>query len=278
MEEMAETLASAIGRRIELIKGGVTFKDKFVIFIYMLLSLLFIPFDKKKKRLNMLFSDVITENKDGIFFCRKHTPQIWGIDTFKEQKSRKYFDLIKKGTFVDAGANIGRYSVRVASNLKGKGRVVAIEPEPEVFKTLVKNIKLNRLDNTTPINTACFSKDTSLKFYITKTLGQHSLYGKGKNIKIKARKLDSILKELNINDANLIKIDVEGAEYEVIKGAEKTISKQKPMIIFESFDEKRTEKIKDFLRKRGYKIKQISNRNYFAEQETLKVMKSKLNL
>lgn len=265
MEEVSENLSSAIGRRIELIKGGVTLRDKLIILIYIIISTLYLPFDRSKKRLSLLFADVVTKNRDGIFFCKKHTSQIWGIDTFKEQKSRKYFELIKKGTFVDVGANVGRYSIMVANNLKGKGRLVAIEPAPEVFETLKKNVKLNKINNAILVNTACFSKNKVLKFYITKTLGQHSLYGKGKNIKLKARKLDDILKEHKINDVNLIKIDVEGAEFEVIKGASKTISGQKPMIIFESLEEERADKIKKFLEKKGYKIHQISNRNYFAE-------------
>ncbi len=265
MEEVGENLSSAIGRRIELIKGGVTLRDKIIILIYVIVSILYIPFDKKKKRLNLLFADVATKNKDGIFFCRKHTPQIWGIDTFKEQKSRKYFELIKKGTFVDVGANVGRYSMMVANNLKDKGRLVSIEPEPEVFETLKKNAELNKIKNAVLINTACFSRNKNMKFYITKSLGEHSLYGKGKCIKIRARKLDDILKERKINDVNLIKIDVEGAEFEVIKGAAKTISMQKPMIIFESLEEERASKITKFLKKEGYKVHQISNRNYFAE-------------
>lgn len=261
---MGENIITAIKRRIELIKGGLTIKDKIVIFLFIVVSVLYYPFDKKLKRRNFLFSDVITRNKDGIFFCKKHTSQIWGIDTFKEPRSRKYFELIKGGTFIDVGANVGMYSVRVANRLKNKGMVVSIEPESENFEALLKNIEVNQLKNIIPINAACFSKNTPLKLYIAKFPGQHSLYGKGEYIKTKARKLDDILKEHKIKDVRLIKIDVEGAEVEVIKGANKTISKYKPLIIFESWDKEHFGKMKAILRREGYNIKKISNQDYFA--------------
>ena len=62
----------------------------------------------------------------------------------------------------------------------------------------------------------------------------------------------------------LIKIDVEGAEAEVLKGATKTLKNSHPKIIFEAWDEQYLKKVKKILNKFNYKIKKIADENYFA--------------
>jgi len=71
---------------------------------------------------------------------------------------------------------------------------------------------------------------------------------------------------LKIKKVNLIKIDVEGAESLVLKGALKTLKNSHPKIIFEAWDKEHLDKVKKILKPFNYKIKKMDNfNNYFAE-------------
>lgn len=72
------------------------------------------------------------------------------------------------------------------------------------------------------------------------------------------------MSELKIKKVDLVKIDVEGAEADVLKGATKTLKKYHPKIIFEAWDEQYLKKVKEVLKPFNYKIKQIAPENYIA--------------
>ena len=132
---------------------------------------------------------------------------------------------------------------------------------------LKKNAKLNNLKNTTLINKALSDKKGKLKLYLAKgNLGHHSLVEKvgEKYEEVEVDTLDNILKELKISKVDLIKIDVEGAENLVLKGALKTLENSHPKIVFEAWDKNHLDKIKEVLEPLNYKIKQINKVDYFA--------------
>lgn len=127
--------------------------------------------------------------------------------------------------FVDVGANIGYYS-HLASKLVGEsGRVVSIEALPQIFKTLEHNLKANGLRNVRPVNAAVWHREEKLKMFAdaqnpsgTTTLihewADHwNLQGE---FEVDARTLSAILTEEEIKNVRLIKIDVEGAEWNVV--------------------------------------------------------------
>ncbi len=133
---------------------------------------------------------------------------------------------------MDIGAHIGTYTV-LAANLVEKGQVVAIEAHPHNYRLLMNNIKLNGLKNTIAINTAVFSDEGSIKLYSGKTSGWHSViperesYVESDYITVPCTTIDSILRKLNVTEVNWIKIDVEGAELGVLKGAASTLRSSK---------------------------------------------------
>jgi len=253
---------------IKLIKEGNSFKDKFTIGWYVLT----LPFNYflilfRKRLSNSLIFDVIIKNKDGMFFCKKDIGLIKTISPSYEKDLRGYFNL-DKGTFIDIGANIGKYTIMVGKKVRKNGKVLAIEPEEENYKLLLQNIKINNLTNITPLKLACLNKDIKLKLYLKDNdRGGHSIkeqFG-GKYQKVKGQKLDTIIKNLKIEKVDLIKVDAEGAEPEVLNGASKILSKSHPKIIFESRGRKKhLQEIKKILNSFDYKIKKVDARNYFA--------------
>ncbi len=108
---------------------------------------------------------------------------------------------------MDVGAGIGEFAVLASSIVGKEGKVVAIEPSPEDFKTLKYNIRENKCSNIIPINSAVSNKKEKL-----------SLTFKGKNFESEADTLHNIIQKLDIpvNSIQYMKMDIEGAERLVI--------------------------------------------------------------
>jgi FkbM family methyltransferase len=149
--------------------------------------------------------------------------------------------------------------------LVGKtGKVVAIEADPDTFQILKRNIALNNLTSVLPLNYAVFSVRTRMKLYDQSTASAkyNSLIltrasQTEKYAEVNADTLDTILKMNGIDQVNWIKIDVEGAEFEVLKGATKTLSGENIALLIEIHnieDPKHYDNIIDFLKYYNYEI------------------------
>jgi FkbM family methyltransferase len=141
--------------------------------------------------------------------------------------------------FVDVGAHIGRYSIVAAKRIGNLGQIIAIEAHPETFELLKKNVALNGLRNVTAINTVVSSQKGKAKLYLDGHDSGFTVYSTiminrtktEEFLEVEANTLDNILNENNIQRVNWIKIDVEGAELEVLKGAVDTLSSNKDLTL-----------------------------------------------
>jgi FkbM family methyltransferase len=123
----------------------------------------------------------------------------------------KFFNPKKGWTVVDAGAFIGWYTLIASKRVGVEGKVVAIEPEPRNFSILLKNIRDNGLRNVIPLNLALSDKDGYELLSINPSPAGHSIVSSSsQRILVKARKIDTLLTELNIERVDLFKIDEEG--------------------------------------------------------------------
>ena len=162
--------------------------------------------------------------------------------TIREDEIIEYFTPKQGDIVVDIGANIGRYTIIASKRVGTNGKVVAIEAHPGNFEMLNRNIKLNRLTNVIPLNYAAYSKETKVKLYVPDEESGYTIYhtlmertGK-KFVEVDAITLDYLLLQLNgiregIVEVNWIKIDVEGVEFEVLKGATNVLSKSKDIAL-----------------------------------------------
>jgi FkbM family methyltransferase len=153
----------------------------------------------------------------------------------REEDIVELFRPRKGDVVVDVGAHIGKYSL-IASKMVGpQGKVIAIEAHPDNYDILKKNIVLNNLTNVVALNFAVHSKETMVKLYEPGQEEGFTIYNtimtgrkmsnNQKYVEVHAKTLDSILLENAIKEVNWIKIDVEGAELEVLRGAPNTLSK-----------------------------------------------------
>jgi FkbM family methyltransferase len=174
-------------------------------------------------------------NKEDFIVMTKHEEEIMGL--FRPREG---------DTVVDIGAHMGRYTITSSKSVGQHGKVIAVEAHPYNFKILHHNLRLNKLKNVSALNWAVYSKKARLKLYLPdEDLGytmHHSLmtnylaskYSKEierRYIEVEADTLDNLLKVRGINEVNWIKIDVEGAEYEVLKGAKEILSASKDISI-----------------------------------------------
>jgi FkbM family methyltransferase len=140
-------------------------------------------------------------------------------------------------TFIDAGANFGIYSL-VASRLVGQtGRVIAFEPSLQSFPVLQRNINLNNLTNVAAFRTALCEKTGTARLYhaddpVSNSLGKDSSWG-GEGEEVATETLDRAIEQASVQRVDVIKLDVEGAEELVLRGARKVLTIMRPLIIFE---------------------------------------------
>ena len=129
---------------------------------------------------------------------------------------------------IDIGAHVGLYSLCIAKYCK---KIIVIEPFHDNATILQKNLLMNKIKNFILIPFAVSNKRGKVKLYLHRSSAKHSLIIRSpKFIEGKAMTLDDIIKLLNLQPT-IVKIDVEGAEAQVLEGAKKLISKGAKFII-----------------------------------------------
>lgn len=146
--------------------------------------------------------------------------------------------------FIDIGASIGLMSV-FASQCVGNGRVLSFEPQSERFKILSSNKELNNCKNIKPFNNGLGQEKNQLKLYTdihSPSLVDHNDDPSHYEV-VDILVLDEVLKNEKINNVKFIKIDVEGFEIHVLKGAKNILKTNPPIICVEYV--KRLQKLND---------------------------------
>ncbi len=158
-----------------------------------------------------------------------------------------FIGLIKKmNIFIDIGSNIGYYSI-LGSKVNPELITYAFEPSTGANFYLSENVKLNNLSNRIFVESSALM-DTSgeIDFYeirnkkypsIYNLSGEHNIgtktYKLSQKTSVKATTLDAYFSAKKINTLDLMKIDTEGAEAYILKGAHEVIEQYKPIIICE---------------------------------------------
>ncbi|MCB9362872.1 FkbM family methyltransferase [Candidatus Woesearchaeota archaeon] len=174
-------------------------------------------------------------------------------DEYKVNKMR----LPKDATVIDIGGQIGIFSTFVA---RKAAKVYTFEPTPENFEMIKKNIKLNKLENTIlPFNLAVGDKVGTLKIYLSQNnTGGHSIYGDGDYVEVKTIPLKDVFEQNNIKTCDLLKMDIEGAEYMVLYNLPDKYYKRIKRIRMEvhNMDDKKNndKSLIEFLKKKGYNV------------------------
>jgi len=177
--------------------------------------------------------------KEGIDFS------IYILGGFEPSTLRLYNKLVKSGDVVfDIGANIGSHTLPLARLVGDIGHVYAFEPTDFAINKLHNNLNLNTnlIKRVTVCQAMLVSNENILVekelFSSWPLVGDNKLHEKHKGQLMvttgaRAATLDNIVKEYNITRIDFIKLDVDGFEYSVLSGGEKTLKKFKPTILME---------------------------------------------
>jgi FkbM family methyltransferase len=159
---------------------------------------------------------------------------------WEEMESVFILNNLEEGdVFVDVGAYIGYFSMLAAQ--KKTGKILAFEPVPKSYDMLNMNIKHNELDDIVEtfnvglgceMHTAKFTTSLGPKNHIKYEVDD--IHSNLPVVDIEVNTLDSLIIETDaVNRVDFIKVDIEGAEYDFLLGARKTIEEFKPIILME---------------------------------------------
>jgi FkbM family methyltransferase len=201
-----------------------------------------------------------------VYYCPGGNSETQFLD-YWEPDVKRVIGKFTRGDAIDVGANLGLYTVMLSRNSADQRRVLSIEADPIHFGWMLRNIHANKCFNVIPLNIAAWSTDTKLG--LTRHVFGGSLIdssvslGVGPTHEVAARSIDKVLEETEV-DPRFVKIDVEGAEYEVLKGMSQTLRSAKPALVFESSHPQSREKCFSLLESLSYEIMPLADGNFLA--------------
>jgi FkbM family methyltransferase len=172
-------------------------------------------------------------------------------------------------TFIDIGANMGLYTLFASKKVGKQGVVLAIEPSIREFQRLRENAELNGLANVRLFQLAVSNRRTEAELLVATeeksghntlgVFGYDSVMRYGEE-RVRVEPLDDIVQQEGLQHIDLIKMDIEGAEFLALQGAMDTLTKFHPIILLELSNRTLQHQgyssadIWEFLTQNGYRI------------------------
>lgn len=162
--------------------------------------------------------------------------------------------------FIDIGANIGGYTLFAAALAGPRARILAIEPQPEIFERLVYNMRQNAFGNMKALDCAVADCDGEIVLFVnTQNRGKTSMRtvhsdANGPQIRVPAKTLQTIVEEEGFAHIDVIKIDVMGAEDLILEPFFEALPPKlwPRLLVMERNGEHWATDLDGFLKQRGY--------------------------
>jgi FkbM family methyltransferase len=188
---------------------------------------------------------------------------------------RALTDMLRPGmVFYDLGANIGFFSLLGARLVGVTGKVFSFEPDSEIASRLRRNIDWNGFKNVTVVEVGIWSVNGPVNFVASdisspdRGVGKFVAGERGPNgTPTQCVALDEFVR--NAPPPDVIKCDVEGAEVEVFRGAEKLLESHHPLILCELHSEANEMFLRVYFRRLGYALKSIDDLHLLVVPETV---------
>ena len=164
----------------------------------------------------------------------------WGYRGYERATVRLFWELLRfKSCVFDVGANIGYYTLLAASALKGRGEVHAFEPCPRIFRQLYKNVNPGVFPCAKLTQAALTDTDGEQRLFLPADLAGtnasliENFTKQDAFVMAQTTRFDSYCKAHVTRPVDLLKIDAEGAEASVLRGAGSLLDEWRPDIICE---------------------------------------------
>ncbi len=202
------------------------------------------------------------------FFFRARTgdrtaiKEVWARNIYDKPN----YEIKEKDIVFDLGGHIGTFSVYAASKAI-KGKVFAFEAMKDNYDVLLFNIKLNSLTNVIAENVAVSKEKGRRTFYLSSPdagkkigygTGGHSFFpskNRDEKIEVETNTLEALMKKYNVEYINYLKLDTEGAEFDILFSSSNSTLQKIEKIVMElhPFGENTKDKMLKFLQDRGFK-------------------------
>jgi FkbM family methyltransferase len=175
------------------------------------------------------------------------------LGSYEAAKQRKVIELVRPGMVCwDVGANVGIYTLLLAELVGARGRVFAFEPVARNVELLQRHVEMNGYGNVRIFPSALGDFDGEGGF----DSGPNTSMGHvtaGGPLKVSCSRADTLLAAGEVEAPDVIKIDVEGAEADVLRGASGAMQKR-PMVLLATHGESAHRACLDLLAASGYKV------------------------
>jgi FkbM family methyltransferase len=168
---------------------------------------------------------------------RESIQRDWYVGVYDRRELRLLRDLLRGGgDFVDVGAHIGMYTVAAARALRDTGRVLALEPNPGARRQLEDNLRLNGCANVVVVPRAAAAARGRGVLHVPETPDpsfsslQAGRFAEGEPVEVETTTVDEEVEAAGL-DPVLVKIDVEGAELDVLAGMERTLERRPRLLV-----------------------------------------------
>ena len=178
------------------------------------------------------------------------------LGTYEPEAQAAFARLIREGDVVyDVGANAGFFTLLAAKLAGERGTVYAFEPFPRNVSHLRRHLQLNGV-NATVLDVALSSKSGTARF----ASAAHASMGKldtAGDLEVHTETVDELVRTGRILPPSFIKMDVEGAEYDVLRGAADTLSRHRPPMLLSTHGSEVHGRCCTFLAELGYRFETV---------------------
>ncbi len=189
---------------------------------------------------------------NGVKYCLTDEESLYILAPRNEAWMWSYLNPKGGDTLIDVGAHIGKYALWGARMVGERGRVIALEPYQVNYDALVSGISENGFRNIIALKYAAWHEDMVLRLFLSVSSGGSVKVNSGFGYsQVSARSLDSITKDLGVTHVDWVKIDAEGAEFEILCGSVHLLSRDAPKVIME-VSRSDASRVDDFMKQLGY--------------------------
>src|SRR5262245_30891581 len=208
------------------------------------------------------------------------SPPDWTVDGtnyfYEPEVVNVISKVVRKDDFViDAGANLGFFTMILSRLVGDKGLVMAFEPDTKIYRELVENVEANNFMNVMCSDTALWNSDCEKEFWVYPKSGYSSFvpYDESTPCLVRARKLDTLLQAFP--PPRFMKLDCEGSEQWILYGTEQTLRRGVHCVVvelnYEMMDDFGFSKtaVREFMTALGYHMFIISVRDPVTDEYKL---------
>jgi FkbM family methyltransferase len=178
------------------------------------------------------------------------------FSSIHEPAEKELVRLIKPEVAIDVGAHLGSFTLLLAKYARV---VVAVEPNPRALGILARSVSANGLRNVIIFPYACSSSDGKELSFKLERGGRSHVIQSGGDVAVKTIRVDTIVEALRLERVDFLKVDVEGHELEVLRGAQNTLKRHRPALLVELWLKNAGEE-EELLQRLGYRLARVLTR------------------